>query len=103
MFSIKTTSTDVTVTVTDKERIAELTGEGTTKSKYLIFTDSGTFENTDTMLFWKFNSSDIYGSIKVNQTYTFTVVGWRIPFFSSYQNIVKVKEIPNNSLDIEKQ
>ena len=51
------------VKVTDKERV---TGEG---SKYLIFTNKGVFEITDQLFFGKFNSSDIYGSIKKDSTY----------------------------------
>ena len=58
---VKSTEETVTITVTDKERITEKDSDGGTSSKYLIFTDSETFENTDSTLFWKFNSSDVYG------------------------------------------
>lgn len=65
--------------------------------KYLIFTQTANgeemvFENTDSVFEGKFNSSDIYGQLKVNRKYHIKVYGWRIPFFSAYQNIVSVKE-----------
>lgn len=78
------------VKVTDKERV---TGEG---SKYLIFTNKGVFEITDQLFFGKFNSSDIYGSIKKDSTYIIKVHGKRIPLFSMYPNIRSVKKISNN-------
>lgn len=82
------TQDTVTFTVEDKERITESNGDGGTTSKYLIFTDKETFENTDTMLHGKFNSSDVYGRLKEGKSYTCKVYGWRIGFFSSYRNIV---------------
>jgi hypothetical protein len=82
------TKDTVTFTVEDKERITESTGEGGTSSKYLIFTDKETFENTDTMLHGKFNSSDVYGRLKEGKTYTCEVYGIRSGLFSMYRNIV---------------
>lgn len=84
-FSTKDT---VTVTVTDKERIGDRDS-----SRYLIFTDRGTFENTDTLWYWKFNSSDVYGKLKKGQKYTMNVYGWRVPFLSWYKNIISAKII----------
>ena len=80
------TADTVTVTVTGKERV-----NSKNASKYLVFTDSETFENTDCLRRFKFNSSDLYGKIKEDKQYTFVVYGWRIPIFSSYRNIVRVK------------
>ena len=79
----------VIITVTEKERINTATGE-TTSSKYLIFTDEEVFENTDKIIFGKWNSSDVQGKLKKGKTYNVKVAGWRIPFFSSYRNIIKV-------------
>ena len=75
------------VVVTEKERITTGSGENIS-SKYLIFTDGEVFENTDSLFALKWNSSDIYGRIKVGQTCDFTVTGWRLPFLSSYRNIL---------------
>lgn len=61
-------------------------------SKYLVYTSSGVFENTDSLLNGKFNSSDVYNELKDNQKYTCDVVGWRVPFLSWYPNIIKCQE-----------
>ena len=82
-----------TVTITDKDRVYN-----EDSSKYLIFgedCDTGevrAFENTDTLIKGKFNSSDFYGNLKVGETYKITVVGYRIPLFSWYENIIKYEK-----------
>lgn len=81
------------ITVTDKERITD-----DIDSKYLIYgTDKKgqdyVFENTDSLFRGKFNSSDVYGSIKKDKTYEVTVVGYRVQFLSWYENIIKYKEL----------
>lgn len=81
-----------TVTVTDKERIVENMGDNI-ESYYLIYTDSITFKLEDELLYGNFNSSDWYGKIKVDSTYEFTTIGWRIGFLSEYPNIVEFKLI----------
>lgn len=88
--------TEYTITVTDKERIYK--GSGDTSSKYLVFGDddngnSLVFENTDCFIRGKWNSSNIQGQLKEGNTYKVTVVGYRISFFSMYQNIIKIEEI----------
>lgn len=85
--------TEYTITVTDKERIYEENGP---TSKYLVFGDDENgnalvFENTDCFLRGKWNSSNIQGQLKVGNTYRITVVGYRVSFFSMYQNIIKVE------------
>jgi hypothetical protein len=82
-----------TITVTDKERV-----NSDDSSKYLIFGDSKTeeglvFENTDALLRGKFNSSNIYSKLKVGNTYEITVVGYRVPFLSWYENIIDIQEV----------
>ena len=89
--------TEYTITVTDKERIYEGSGD-TSSSKYLVFGDdengnSLVFENTDCFIRGKWNSSNIQGQLKEGNTYKVTVVGYRVPFFSMYQNIIKIEEI----------
>lgn len=70
--------------------------------KYLVFTklEDGSvrvFQNTDSPLEWKFNSSDIQGELEVGKTYALRTYGWRIPFFSKYENLVSVTEVPNST------
>ena len=87
----------IVVTITDKERIVTTTSESVS-SKYLVFGDNNVgkpvvFENTDNIFRWKWNSSNIQGQLKEGKTYKLTVVGYRIPILSQYENIIKVEEI----------
>ena len=79
--------------VTDKESINE--GEG---HRYLVYckTEDGetkVFENTDQLIYGKFDSSDTYAEIEIGNIYNFTVSGVRVPFLSWYENIVDYEEI----------
>jgi hypothetical protein len=85
------TADTTTFTVTDKERIVTGLGDSVS-SKYLVFTDGETFQNTDCLVLWKFASSDLQGSLTVGKTYEADVYGWRIPFLSTYRNIVSANE-----------
>ena len=84
----------VTVTVTDKERIVQ-----NNDSRYLIYTtmedteETLVLENTDNLLRWKFDSSDLYAELEEGKTYDVTVVGIRLGIFSWYENIIRIKEI----------
>jgi len=66
--------------------------------KYLVFTklNDGSvrvFENTDSLLEFKWNSSDVQGQLEVGKNYNISAYGWRIPFFSCYENITEVAEV----------
>jgi uncharacterized membrane protein len=77
-------------TVTGKERITKLAKDHDA-SYYLVYTDKGTFKVDDELILFRFNSSDVYGSIHTDSTYTFRTVGFRSGFFSEYPNIVTNK------------
>jgi len=84
---------EYTLTVTDKE----VKNDGDS-SKYLIFTSDAkgkvkTLENVDSLFKGKHNSSDIYAELKKGKTYKFTVYGYRLPFWSTYENIINYKEV----------
>lgn len=81
-----TSVTTTTITVTDKERIND--GES---SYYLVFTENEVFKNSDSMLQWKFDSSDVYNDLKIGKTYIVKVNWFRIPFLSAYRNILEIK------------
>ena len=84
----------VEFTITKMDRITTSTGSGKmegTSSKYLIFTNNEVFEDTDSWLFVKFNSSDIYSKLQIGSTYKVKVTGWRVPFLSWYRNIISIK------------
>ena len=92
MFATSFDDKTYTVTVTDKERVNK-----SDSSKYLVFCEDENgevlvFENTDELLRLKFDSSTVQGTIKQGGKYKLTVVGFRIPFLSMYQNIIKVEE-----------
>lgn len=72
-----------TFTVEKSERI----NEGRS-SRYLIFTDRGVYENTDSLVNGKFNSSDVYSQLEAGSTYACDVTGWRVPFLSWYPNVI---------------
>lgn len=82
------TDEQLTFTIESKERIVDSEGS----SKYLIFTDKGVFENTDSIFYWKWNSSDIYGNLKEGSTYSAHVYGFRFGFLSIYKNIIEIAE-----------
>lgn len=81
-----TTHTTITATVTKTER-----ANNGVDSKYLIFTDNEVFENTDSWLFLKFNSSDVYSKAVVGKTCEFDVYGIRFPLLSWYRNVTEVR------------
>ena len=77
---------------------------GGKSDKYLIYTELEdgeilVLENTDELFYGKFNSSDMYADLKVGETYTFKVIGFRIPLFSSYQNIIDYKLIEKEEVE----
>lgn len=86
-YKVYGTKETVTITVTDKaiKRYDE-------SDKYIIYTDDETFEISDELLLGRFDSSDDYGRLKVGETYTVTVVGWRVHFLSWYRNIIEINE-----------
>lgn len=65
----------------------------THKGRYIVNTDNGTYKNVDNYLFMKFSSSDLAGEIKklIGKEVKIKKVGWRIPLFSYYENILSVE------------
>lgn len=84
-------------TVTEKG-IKNYYSGNNSKSKFLIFVtlDDGksrVFSVEDTLIKGRINSADDYGQIQTGTKYQFTVIGWRIPLFSDYENIIRFKKI----------
>lgn len=79
-------STPIDICVTGKERITN-----SAWGKYLVYTDSWTYEITDSLFNFRFDSSDLYGSIE-NECYTAEIdlLSWRVPFLSWYENIITI-------------
>ena len=82
------TAREVTITVTDKERIVEKGEDG--GSYYLVFTEDDAYKNEDALFYGKFKSSSLQAQLKEGETYRVKVYGWRIGFLSMYPNIVKI-------------
>lgn len=81
-----TAQREVVATVTGKDRVCSGSGDGMS-CKYLVFTDEGTFQVSDSLLIGRFDSSDVYGRFREDRTYRFDVYGWRSPFLSMYPNV----------------
>ena len=65
---------------------------------YLVYTksDSGNiavYENSDSFIKGKYNSSDLQAKLEKGKKFKLTVVGYRLPVISSYQNILSAEEI----------
>lgn len=86
------TSDSVVIVVNKTERVTVGRGKSVA-SKYLVFTDGETFENTDAIWYWKWNSSDIHGRLEPGKAYRVKCYGWRIPILSVYRNIVSAEEV----------
>ena len=78
-------SETVTITIEDKER--HTTSED---SYYLIYASDKVYKNDDSWLYLKFNSADYQRRLKVGETYKVEIAGWRVPFLSMYNNIIKI-------------
>lgn len=81
-----------TATVTDKD-----IKNYDSSSKFLVFTkteDGATkvFSMEDTLIKGRWNTADDYAEIEIGETYIFTVIGWRIPFMSEYENIIEFQK-----------
>lgn len=96
----RATRTTIVATVTDKDIKRDKNTDEDKKADdiYMIYAEDASgntyvFTDEDELWYWKWNSSDVYAKIKVGKTYEFEVCGVRIPFLSSYQNIIDVTEV----------
>lgn len=86
--------TEVVATVTDKG----IKNDSNESGKYLVFIESDdpdlkVLQVTDNLFAMRFNSSDVYGGIKIGKTYKFTTRGSRNRLFSWYPNIYEYEEV----------
>ncbi len=61
--------------------------------KYLVFTNKGVFENTDSLVVGKCNSSDVQNKLEPGKCYKAKTHGIRMGCSSTYKNIESVVEI----------
>lgn len=63
-------------------------------SLYRVYTDNcGNFAISDSALNGNFHSSDTYARIQVGKTYDFDTIGYRVPLFSMFPNILSATEV----------
>lgn len=87
-------STVETVDVNVKRAERQCSGSGDSlECKYIVFTDNEVFQNVDSLLALKFNSSDIQNQLMDGGSYTFKVNGIRSQAFSLYRNILEIEKI----------
>ena len=73
-------------TVEDKDRAAR--GNGGSSDMRVYTAECGVLRVQDLATRWQWNSADIYASIEVGKTYKFHTVGYRIPVFSAFPNVL---------------
>lgn len=88
-----TTQEWVTVTIWDKEREGRSDGSGGTTYTYMVHTDLESFTNSDSVLAFKFDSSDVQRQLREGQEYRLLVTGFRIPVLSMYRNILDYQDV----------
>jgi hypothetical protein len=63
------------------------------EAKWLLIFKNEVFEDSDNYICLKFNSSSLLSDLDAGKKYQLHVYGLRIPFLSTYRNVVSVKEI----------
>lgn len=80
------------------QTVVEVTGTTTKreggKDRYLVFTTSGTYRNTDSLHYLKFDSSDLQGQLNRPGRYRINYYGFRVPVLSMYKNITRAEPAP---------
>ena len=84
--------TTKTCTVSDKNRTQKTVDGNSTMETRLYTQECGTFRVEDAFHKGHFNSGDTYGKLQVGKTYRLTYYGYRIPFLSSFPNVIRVSE-----------
>ena len=80
------------VEFTLNERVVKR-ASGQDGDKYLLYTDRGVFQNTDSVWAWKFRSSDLQAELRDGGRYRCETQGWRIPFLSEYRNVLDCERV----------
>lgn len=85
---------NVTCTVNSKESVVKSTENGT-GHEYRLYTEGvdgcDVFTVSDELWSLNFESASTYNQIKEGETYSFTTRGWRVPIFSMFPNVVRVR------------
>ena len=79
---------DVTI---EKLQQQQLISKNSTKIRYLIITNKGTFICESSAVNDKWNNSDLFWHLKEGETYTFYVSGYGKSILFDYQNLLEAK------------
>lgn len=75
-------------TIINKESVSK----GSDGHEYRVYTEEcGTLVVSDSLLKGRFDSADDYAKIEAGHEYEVTTIGFRIPFFSQFPNIIEAK------------
>lgn len=70
---------------------------------FVSTTDGSVLVNKDAWEFFKWDSSDIYAKLKVGHKYRAQTAGWRVRFFSMYENIISLEDLGEDvSIPVDK-
>ena len=72
--------------------------------QFMIATEAGPFKNIDAHYRFKFNSGTVQNNAAKykGQEVDLAVYGWRIPLFSSYENVRSIKPVNTNNVGVKK-
>ncbi len=89
--AISYSTVDHTVIKIEEKERANTKGGG----YYLVFTgQKGVMEISDSLWFWRWDSSDLYGKLKVGEYYYVKTEWFRFGLFSMYPNILEAEHLP---------
>lgn len=88
--ALRASRDSVEFTLTERV-VKRASGQG--GDKYLLYTDQGVFQNTDSIWAWKFRSSDLQAELRDGGRYRCETQGWRIPFLSEYRNVLDCEPV----------
>lgn len=83
----------MTCSVTDKDHTIAANSSGSTPVYRVYTSDCDVLGIGDNAFTGTFDSASIYGKILPGHRYTFVTVGYRIPIFSSFPNIIQAQEV----------
>lgn len=78
-------------TITVKDKWVKYHGND---AKYLVISEDGqVFEVSDSIIRWRFDSSNLYADIDIGNTYDIKTQGWRFAILSDYKNILEIEVV----------
>lgn len=81
------------IIVKDKYIKNEASGKSSRGVYYIVDNENNTYKISDLFFIFKFNSTDLYNSLDISHKYKIKTTGFRIQFFSMYENINEVEFI----------